>query len=534
MKAPWTLFLAWKQLFPTQRKVSFFSLLAVVGVALGVNVMIVVVAFMKGFQQKFREDIIDAQGHARVIPLSRTKSWPALQKELLSDSKILATSPYLQGPLLVQKGDNHSVPLSIGIDFSAGPSVLPLDDFLKNGKLTMEAHGAMDVTPVPESKNLEDDVVFISQYVANRLGVRPAAILHIGKSGELSEKVFGLEVIELAPNVPSAEWKLSYLGTDKWVLKSYGLGFEANMIQDDGRLDAGPGTPVFKILPNFIPPKVGSEYTYQTFRSSTIEVFSPAIIEKSQNNELLPPKEVRVGGIFEVPWQGFHAEAMIGSYRLLEDLRVEKGVCDGMFLKFSKEIANDEKKLLAYCKELELPRSVNWAFVPWFIENAWFFDLLKFEEYLMILIMVPIGLVAAFAIAIALMTTVLRKIREIGLLVAMGGGRASVGSIFCLQGFLIGLLGSVLGCALALLFICYRDAIMTFIVVRIAGDEGKSGVAQFYDFYSLSVPYPWESVESANTFLTFGLFAILVSTLAGLIPAWRAARMNPADALRNE
>ena len=205
--------------------------------ALGVNVMIVVVAFMKGFQQKFREDIIDAQGHARVIPLSRTKSWPALQKELLSDSKILATSPYLQGPLLVQKGDNNSVPLSIGIDFSAGPSVLPLDDFLKNGKLTMEAHGAMDVTPVPESKNLEDDVVFISQYVANRLGVRPAAILHIGKSGELSEKVFGLEVIELAPNVPSAEWKLSYLGTDKWVLKSYGLGFEANMIQDDGRLD---------------------------------------------------------------------------------------------------------------------------------------------------------------------------------------------------------------------------------------------------------------------------------------------------------
>ena len=94
-----------------------------------------------------------------------------------------------------------------------------------------------------------------------------------------------------------------------------------------------------------------------------------------------------------------------------------------------------------------------------------------------------------------------------------------MGSIFCLQGFLIGLLGSVLGCGLALLFIRYRDAIMSFIVVRIAGDEGKAGVAQFYDFYSLNVPYPWESSESACTFLTFGIFAILVSTLAGLIPA---------------
>ena len=60
----------------------------------------------------------------------------------------------------------------------------------------------------------------------------------------------------------------------------------------------------------------------------------------------------------------------------------------------------------------------------------------------MVLIMIPIGLVAAFAIAIALMTTVLRKIREIGLLVAMGGTRLAVGMIFCMQGFIIGALGA--------------------------------------------------------------------------------------------
>ena len=105
---------------------------------------------------------------------------------------------------------------------------------------------------------------------------------------------------------------------------------------------------------------------------------------------------------------------------------------------------------------------------------------------------------------------------------------------FLHAGVLIGFLGAVLGCVLALLFIRLRDDIMSFIVVRIAGDEGKAGVAQFYDFYSLYVPYPWESSESASTFITFALFAVLVSTLAGLIPAWRAARMNPADALRNE
>lgn len=152
----------------------------------------------------------------------------------------------------------------------------------------------------------------------------------------------------------------------------------------------------------------------------------------------------------------------------------------------------------------------------------------------MVLIMIPIGLVAAFAIAIALMTTVLRKIREIGLLVAMGGSRFAVGTIFCFQGFIIGSMGALLGCALALLFIRYRDSLMNFIVTRIAGEEGQAGVTQFYDFYSLDVPYPWESEQSLSTFLTFILFAILVSTVAGLLPAWRAARMNPAEALRSE
>ena len=152
----------------------------------------------------------------------------------------------------------------------------------------------------------------------------------------------------------------------------------------------------------------------------------------------------------------------------------------------------------------------------------------------MILIMVPIGLVAAFAIAIALMTSVLRKIREIGLLVAMGGARFSVGVVFCLQGFIIGILGAVFGCAFALVFMYFRDELMTFIVKNIAGEDGQAGVSQFYDFYSLEIYYPWESVGSCNTFLSFAFFAVLVSTLAGLLPAWRATRLKPADALRGE
>ena len=87
---------------------------------------------------------------------------------------------------------------------------------------------------------------------------------------------------------------------------------------------------------------------------------------------------------------------------------------------------------------------------------------------------------------------------------------------------------------MALLFIHNRDFLMSFIVRNIAGEDGGQGVAQFYDFYSLYVPFPWQSSESLSTFLVFGAFAGAFSTLAGLLPAWKAARLNPSEALRSE
>ena len=144
----------------------------------------------------------------------------------------------------------------------------------------------------------------------------------------------------------------------------------------------------------------------------------------------------------------------------------------------------------------------------------------------MVLIMIPIGLVAAFAIAIALMTTVLRKIREIGLLVAMGGTRISVGMIFCMQGFIIGALGAFLGCCFALLFIRYRDSLMSFIVTRIAGEEGQAEQLHFKTFTAWK--FLTHGVRTSLTTFLIIIFAVLVLLLLDYFRR-RAARMNPAE-----
>lgn len=537
MKSAWPLFLAWKQLFPSQRKVSFFSLLAIIGVALGVNVMIVVVAFMQGFQQKFRTDIIDSQGHARAVPLHRQLDWRESVETIKGKSQVSKVTPYLQGHLLVQNRDYNAVPFSMGIEPTDGNGVLPINEFLKNGHIVIQGYDSKDLTPVPTTQTLEDDVVFITQQVANRLGVRPSTILQIydlNKSENNSISKGDITVVRLDPFVKSGEWVIEFSNDQNFSLRNALGTIERHASLGSGPPDLGWGYPKFDIKEGDNPFASGDIYKFQVFRSSILEVYSPSMIENAKSDEMAPPREVRVGGIFEVPWQGFHADALFGTRRFMEDMRGEVDVCDGFFIKFKSEFFEDEGRLGQLCTKLEDDLDGDWSVMPWFVENAWFFDLLKFEEYLMVLIMIPIGLVAAFAIAIALMTTVLRKIREIGLLVAMGGSRFAVGTIFCFQGFIIGSMGALLGCALALLFIRYRDSLMNFIVTRIAGEEGQAGVTQFYDFYSLDVPYPWESEQSLSTFLTFILFAILVSTVAGLLPAWRAARMNPAEALRSE
>lgn len=538
MKVPWPLYLAWKQLFPSQRKMSFFSLLAIVGVALGVNVMIVVIAFMQGFQNKFRNDIINNQGHARAFPLARYAGWKEIPKLMLDTEGVKAVTPYLHAQLLLQSGNYHSIPFVIGLRPDGGDDVLPIGSFLERGMTRLRADDGEDVTPLPTIDALEDEVVFVSTQAANRLGVRPASVVQVfeGNSSQRDPASRGrVGVTRLDPYVETAEWELLFRPSQgSCVVRENISGDEFVWEYEKGSLDLGFGYPVFEISQGTVPFLEGDRFLFQVFKANKIEIYSPKMIEQAKADEMVPPREVRIGGIFEMPSQGFQMEALIGTMRLVEDMRGEEGACDGFYLKFSDSVARNDRSLRAKCRELELLLDEDWAVVPWSVENAWFFELLQFEETLMIVIMVPIGLVAAFAIAIALMTTVLRKIREIGLLVAMGGRRVSVGMVFCLQGFIIGTIGAMVGCGLAILFIHYRDALMTLIVDLIVGQEGQVGVTQFYDFQSLSVAYPWESPESMSTFLVFALFAIGVSTIAGLLPAWRAARLNPADALRNE
>ena len=255
-------------------------MLAIVGVALGVNVMIVVVTFMQGFQQKFRSDIIDAQGHARAVPLERKLDWRKDIDKVLSHSEVEKLSPYMQGHLLVQNRDYHAVPFSMGIEPTEVNGVLPMDRFLKKGFIAVEGYDSLDVTPVPSMELLEDEVVFITQQVANRLGVRAATILQL-KDTNNSFSDGKIVVQRIDPFVPSDEWIIEFLSSEKFNFRSATGLIDRNGTVGGAFPNLGWGYPQFRILQGKIPFAKGDIFRFQTFTSSILEIYSPCLLYTS-------------------------------------------------------------------------------------------------------------------------------------------------------------------------------------------------------------------------------------------------------------
>lgn len=121
--------------------------------------------------------------------------------------------------------------------------------------------------------------------------------------------------------------------------------------------------------------------------------------------------------------------------------------------------------------------------------------------------------------------TVVRKTREIGLLGAMGGRARAVAGSFCVQGLFIGLAGTAVGLAGGFALLHWRNAIVHLIA------RFTMGEATFVKFYQFSDLPAHTAPRDVVLIVVFSIFA---STLAGLIPAWRAARLKPVEALRSE
>lgn len=152
----WRFYLALKYLFPTGKRISFLSIISILGVALGVIVLFVVNSVMNGFQSEICTKIVNTQGEIRIDSSNMINNASNIYSYLKKDKDIEAVSAYIMGILMLQFDDKQAFPIAKGIKIIDENKVVPLTDFIKIGQL----------------ENLDDDSIIISSELAKSLGIQ--------------------------------------------------------------------------------------------------------------------------------------------------------------------------------------------------------------------------------------------------------------------------------------------------------------------------------------------------------------------------
>jgi lipoprotein-releasing system permease protein len=176
-------------------------------------------------------------------------------------------------------------------------------------------------------------------------------------------------------------------------------------------------------------------------------------------------------------------------------------------------------------RELASMLSVDAYVSDWTRINANFYRAVQIEKRMMFFVVILIVAVAAFNIVSTLVMAVTDKQSEIAILRTLGAPPGSIMKIFIVQGTLIGVIGTLLGLAGGIALALNIDVVVPFI-------EHLIGVK----FLAKDVYYISE-LPSEVQFADVAVIAVVsfaLCLLATLYPSWRAARVNPAEALRYE
>jgi lipoprotein-releasing system permease protein len=410
---PWYLYLALKQLFPSGKRLSFFTAISILGVALGVATLVVTNSVMGGFGYEIRRMIIDTQGDVQIRARALIEQPESLIKSVARVPGVLGVTPFAEGVGMLEYGRKPAFPVLQGIDVNRVNTVIPLNRFIRVGSLD----------------ELDDDTVILSSQLAYSLGV-----------------VLG----------------------------------------------------------------------------SKVTISSPLLIERLKNDEVFLPRELVVVGIFEIGHQQLDSNTVLVTLRRMQDLYGLGGSVHGLNVRIAQNLDAD---VMASRINAVLPRQPETIARSWIEANSEFLFVLQMEKNLVSILLLFIILVASFSIMSSLLTTVVRKTREIGLLGALGGRPREIAACFCVQGFLIGLIGTAGGLALGFGFLQVRNELL-LLFTKLTGSQET--LERFYQFSKVPA-----HIEASDLVLIV-VGTIVISTVAGIFPAWRASRLKPVEALRNE
>ena len=263
----------------------------------------------------------------------------------------------------------------------------------------------------------------------------------------------------------------------------------------------------------------------------TISIYSMGEIKKlkqarTQHREVsILPDDYEVRGIFDTGYYEYNARVIVTSLCNAQDLYDVGDTVHGLFVTLNDAYQADRVKFELLAALNSQRNGTTYQVVSWMEDNSGILSALAVEKNMMFYLLFFIVLVAALCILSAQITFVIQKTREIGMLKALGATRFQISSIFLGQSAIIGVIGVVAGYGLGMLAVVYRNEFLHFMRHVTGWELFPESVYGFFDLPALIMP---------RDVVIICIGSFLMCVLGGLLPAIRAGRLKPVEALRYE
>lgn len=239
---------------------------------------------------------------------------------------------------------------------------------------------------------------------------------------------------------------------------------------------------------------------------------------KELKGEVVLPAELKVTGIFNSGSNTYDSSIILVPIFVAQELYGLGDAVHGLSVKTTDAYHAEDTQALIDEKLDGLAAAVTWV-----DSHSERFDAIRMERHVMFVILMFLAVVAGFCIMNTLITVTVQKTREIGIMKSLGATPAQIVWVFLIQGMIVAALGTVGGLCLALTLLHYRNPFRDWLSDLIGVEIFSAGI---YEFEGI----PAEIIPRDVTVICVSAFAIC--SLAALIPAWVAARLDPVKALR--